>query len=166
MSGDGRNGREGEKPDLTKYVSLAERVIYYGAAVLLIAAIALLFISTVRAFLEIGQTDLLEVTLVVLDQVLLIFIFVELLNTIGVVIREREIVAEPFILIGLIAVVRRILGVTVDIEQSLDDSAEFRNLILELGVLTVLVVALAGALYFTRRVSDGSFRSGRDDVSG
>lgn len=166
MSGDGRNGREGEKPDLTKYVSLAERVIYYGTAVLLIAAIALLFISTVRAFLEIGQTDLIEVTLVVLDQVLLIFIFVELLNTIGVVIREREIVAEPFILIGLIAVVRRILGVTVDIEQSLDDSTEFRNLVLELGVLTVLVVALAGAFYFIRRVSDGSFRSGRDDGSG
>lgn len=166
MSGDGRNGREGEKPDLTKYVSLAERVIYYGTTVLLIAAIALLFISTVRAFLEIGQTDLIEVTLVVLDQVLLIFIFVELLNTIGVVIREREIVAEPFILIGLIAVVRRILGVTVDIEQSLDDSTEFRNLVLELGVLTVLVVALAGAFYFIRRVSDGSFRSGRDDGSG
>lgn len=147
------NGGETGKPDLTKYVSLAERVIYYGAAVLLIGAIALLFFSTASAFFEVGRSGLLGVTLVVLDRVLLIFIFVELLNTIGVVIREREIVAEPFILIGLIAVVRRILGVTVDIEQSLDNSTEFRNLVLELGVLTVLVVALSGAFYFTRRIS-------------
>ncbi len=140
-------------PGLTKYVSLAERAVYYGAAILLLGAIGLLFLSTTSAFLEIGQVGLLEVTLTVLDRVLLIFIFVELLNTIGIVIREREIVAEPFILIGLIAVVRRILGVTVSIEQSLGNTTEFRNLILELGVLTALVVALSGAFYFTRRIS-------------
>jgi hypothetical protein len=42
--------------------------------------------------------------------VLLIF------NTIGIVVREREIVAEPFLLIGLIAVVRRILLVRAEAE--------------------------------------------------
>lgn len=157
---------EGQKTDLTKYVSLAERVVYYGAALLLIGAIALLFVSTASAFLKIGQSGLVEVTLTVLDQVLLIFIFVELLNTIGVVIREREIVAEPFILIGLIAVVRRILGVTVDIEQSLNNTTEFRNLVLELGVLTVLVLALSGAFYFTRRASGRGRSSRRSGTSG
>ncbi len=48
---------------------------------------------------------------------LLIFIFVELLNTIGMVVSEREIVAEPFLLVGLKAVVRRILLVTAEAEQ-------------------------------------------------
>jgi hypothetical protein len=43
--------------------------------------------------------------------VLLIF------NTIGIVAREREIVAGPFLLIGLKAVVRRILLVTAEAEQ-------------------------------------------------
>jgi Phosphate-starvation-inducible E family len=41
-----------------------------------------------------------------------------LLNTIGIVIREREIVAEPFLLIGLMAVVRRILLVTAEAENT------------------------------------------------
>jgi hypothetical protein len=72
------------------------------------------------------------------------------LNTIGIVVREREIVAEPFLLIGLIAVVRRILLVTAEAEQTIG-TEKFVNLVLELGELTGLVIALSGAFYFTRR---------------
>lgn len=146
--------KDGEEPRLTRYVSLAERAVYYVAAVFLLGAIALLFLSTGRAFLEVGRGSLTDVALTVLDRVLLIFILVELLNTVGVIIREREIVAEPFILIGLIAAVRRILSLTADIEQSLGDPTEFRNLVLELGVLTVLVITLTGAFYLVRRLSE------------
>ncbi len=60
--------------------------------------------------------------------------------------------AEPFLLIGLIAVVRRVLAVTISIEQSLG-TPEFDRLLIELGVLTALVISLAAALYFTRRSS-------------
>ncbi len=81
---------------------------------------------------------------------LLIFIFAELLGTVGTVLREREIVAEPFLLIGLIAVVRRILAVTISIEQSLG-TPQFESLLLELAVLTALVISLSVALFFTRR---------------
>ncbi len=59
--------------------------------------------------------------------------------------------AEPFLLTGLIAVVRRILAVTASIEQNLG-TPRFDDLILELGVLTALVLALAGALYYARRM--------------
>ena len=73
-----------------------------------------------------------------------------MLGTITTIVRDNEIRAEPFLLIGLIAVVRRILAVTVSIERSLG-TPKFDSLLYELGVLTVLVVALAGALYFIRR---------------
>ena len=69
--------------------------------------------------------------------------------------QEREIVAEPFLLIGLIAVVRRILLVTAEAKQDLA-AGEFQNLIIELGVLTALVISLAGALYITRRMEGRS----------
>ena len=64
--------------------------------------------------------------------------------------QEREIFAEPFLLIGVIAVVRRILLVTAEAGQTAD-AERFLNLVTELGVLTVLVISLAAALYFTRR---------------
>ncbi len=57
---------------------------------------------------------------------------------------EREIFADPFLLIGLIAVVRRILLVTAETGQ-VTSAEEFQNLLIELGVLTALVIALAAA---------------------
>jgi uncharacterized membrane protein (DUF373 family) len=100
---------------------------------------------------SVAEEGVLNTSLTVLDRVLLIFIFVELLATIGTVVREREVTAEPFILIGLIAVVKRVLTVTAEIERSLG-TPQFNSLVLELGVLTALIVALTRALYFTRRL--------------
>jgi uncharacterized membrane protein (DUF373 family) len=110
-----------------------------------------LFVSVGESLLAVFEAGPLETALMVLDRVLLIFIFAELLNTIGIVVREREIVAEPFLLIGLIAVVRRILLVTAETERAVTPE-EFLNHVIELGVLTALVISLATALYFTRRL--------------
>jgi uncharacterized membrane protein (DUF373 family) len=131
-------------------IDLAERVVYYLAAIFLLATIGLLFFSAAESFLRLGEVGLLHAALEVLDKVLLVFIFAELLGTVGTTLREREILAEPFLLIGLIAVVRRVLAVTATIEQSLG-TPQFDKLLIELGVLTALVLALAAALYFTRR---------------
>ena len=139
------------RPRLVEILSRAERITYYGAAFALILTVGMIFASAAISTVEaLGAEPLIDTSLTVLDRVLLIFIFVELLNTIGMVVREREIVAEPFLLIGLIAVVRRILLVTAEAEQTIG-TEKFLNLVLELGVLTALVIALSGALYFTRR---------------
>jgi len=143
-----------ERPDvgsrLSGFIELAERIVYYGAALFLLLTIVMVFLSVVAGLRDIAEAGLLQTALEILDKVLLIFIFAELLSTISTTIREREIAAEPFLLIGLIAVVRRILAVTVSIEQSLG-TPRFQDLLLELGVLTALVITLSIALYFTRR---------------
>ena len=125
------------RPRLVDILSRSERIIYYGAAFALILTVGMIFASAAISAVEaIGAEPLEEAlkdtSLIVLDRVLLIFIFVELLNTIGIVIREREIVAEPFLLIGLIAVVRRILLVTAEAEQIIG-TEKFLNLVIELG---------------------------------
>jgi uncharacterized membrane protein (DUF373 family) len=134
---------------LSGIVEVLERFVYYGVAVVLIAVIVMTFVSTVVSMLQVLEVGMFQTTLTVLDQVLLIFIFVELLNTIGIVLHE-EIVAEPFLLVGLIAVVRRILSVTAQAEQTIGTD-KFQDLSIELGVLAALVVALSIALYVTRR---------------
>jgi uncharacterized membrane protein (DUF373 family) len=88
------------RPPLVEILSRSERVIYYGAAVALILTVGLIFASAAISVVgALGskplEAALLDVSLTVLDRVLLIFIFVELLDTIGIVVREREIVAEP-----------------------------------------------------------------------
>jgi len=134
-----------------RLMDLAERGAYYGVALFLLVTIIMVFVSAAVSLSEVVELGPLETALEVLDKVLLIFIFAELLGTISTIVREREVTAEPFLLIGLIAVVRRILAVTASIEQNLG-TPRFDDLILELGVLTVLVLALTGALYFARRM--------------
>ncbi len=129
----------------------AERCVLWGDARPARVAIGVLFFSVGQTLLAAYEVDPLQTTLEILDRVLLITIFVELLITIEVIVRERQLVAEPFILIGLVAVVRRILLVTAEAGQSLQDTERFLNLITELGVLTALVLSLSAALYVARR---------------
>ena len=129
----------------------SESVVYYAAAVFLLVTVVMLFVSAGASVLRVLELGPLESALEVLDKVLLIFIFAELLRTIITVVEEREVRVEPFLIVGLIAVIRRILAVTVSIEQSLG-TPDFDALLIELGVLTALVLALTGALYLSRRM--------------
>jgi uncharacterized membrane protein (DUF373 family) len=153
MSGDSgsANGGSGERPLLVTILDYSQQVVYFGVTLILLVAIGMLFVSVGASLLAVFEVDPLQTTLAILDRVLLITIFVELLITIEVIVRERQIVAEPFVLIGLVAVVRRILLVTAEAGQSLDDPEKFLNLVTELGVLTALVISLAAALYVARR---------------
>lgn len=139
-----------DKPGAIGIIDSAERIVYFGAALFLLVTIGMVFFSAATTFLDAAEHGLLTTALEVLDRILLIFIFAELLGTITTIVRHNEVRAEPFLLIGLIAVVRRILAVTASIEQSLG-TPQFIDLLYELGVLTALVVALAGAFYFIRR---------------
>jgi uncharacterized membrane protein (DUF373 family) len=132
-------------------VDTFERVAYLAIALALSVPIVMLVVSAVISMLEVSEVGVLETSLTVLDRMLLAFIFVELIDTVRVTVRERGIfIAEPFLLVGLIAVVRRILLLTAELERA---SAEaFRNMLIELGVMTGLVIVLTIALYFTRRM--------------
>ena len=128
-----------------------ERIAYVAIALALSVPIVMLVFSTAISMLEVSEVGVLETSLTVLDRVLLAFIFVELIDTVRVTVRERGIfIAEPFLLVGLIAVVRRILLLTAEIERA--SAEEFQNMLIELGVMTGLVIVLTVALYFTRRM--------------
>ena len=112
----------------------------------------MLIVSAAMTMLEVADLGVLDTVLAVLDRLLLAFIFVELIATIKITQTERGIfIAEPFLLVGLIAVVRRILLLTAALEQTAS-TEEFQNMLLELGVMTGLVIVLTIALYFTRRM--------------
>jgi uncharacterized membrane protein (DUF373 family) len=92
-----------------------------------------------------------RMAITVLDRVLLVFIFAELLHSIRVILEEDRILVEPFLLIGIIAVIRRVLIASA--ETTLSGSAEdFQRLIVELGVLSALVLTLGVSFYLVRRV--------------
>jgi uncharacterized membrane protein (DUF373 family) len=86
-----------------------------------------------------------------LDRILLIIIFVEVLYTVQVSFRQHVLQPGPFLVVGLIAVTRRILVLTAELPKLIKENSElFRNSMLELALLTVLIVALVLSIYFIR----------------
>jgi len=77
---------------------------------------------------------------------------VELLYTVQVSFREHTNVPEPFLIVGLVAVIRRILVITAETtERQVKTEAAFRFAVIELGLLTVMVLALVASLLMSRR---------------
>ena len=133
--------------------TFVEDAVYLGVGLLLAAsAIALLISNGILFVRSVLEGLLTGRVIVILDQTLLVFMIVEILYTVQVSFREHTLVPEPFLIVGLIAGIRRILVLTAEFGELLRTGGEaFRNAMLELGVLTVMVVALVGALTLLRR---------------
>jgi uncharacterized membrane protein (DUF373 family) len=96
----------------------------------------------------------------VLDRILLALMVVELLYTVQVSFREHALVPEPFLLVALIAAVRRMLVITAEFsaQEGIDEKL-FRHVMWELALLTVLVVVLVASLVILRKRSEEMARS-------
>lgn len=130
-----------------------EVVLYAAVGLLLVAAAVLVLVGTVDELArDIGAGEsAVSIGVGVLDRILLTLIIAELVYTLRLVLRTHEIVVEPFLFVGLIAVVRRILIVTAQLEHPPSGGRALTNLLLELGLLALLTIALAAALYLLRR---------------
>ena len=125
-----------------------EDIVYLGLGLLLaITAGALLFASIKNLVTVLVQRSLAGQAVAVLDQILLILLVIELLYTVQVSFREHSLLAEPFIVVALIAVIRRVLILTAEVPKLPEaGEAPFRHAMLELGLLTVMIVVLVGSL--------------------
>lgn len=143
--------------------SRAEDIIYICLGILLAAtALALLIYELVFFVNYIMSGTLSENIVFVLDRILLVIIFVEVLYTVQVSFRQHTLQPEPFLVVGLIAVTRRILVLTAELSKLAKETPTgFYNSMIELSLLTVLIVALVFSLRLVRRL-DGS-RSKADE---
>lgn len=141
-------------------LSLTEDVVYAGLGILLaIVAFALLF-AAARDFAGVLLSGSLAGQVVgLLDQLLLILLIIELLYTVQVSFREHGLLVEPFLVVALIAVIRRILVLTAEISKLPQvGGAVFGHALAELGLLTLMVIVLVVALVMLQRQSKHSQR--------
>jgi uncharacterized membrane protein (DUF373 family) len=133
--------------------SRAEDVIYIGLGILLAGtAFALLIGEAVYFANYISGGTLSENIVFVLDRILLVIIFVEVLYTVQVSFRQHTLQPEPFLVVGLIAVTRRILVLTAELSKLAKETPSgFQNSMIELGLLTVLILALVVSLRMSRQ---------------
>jgi uncharacterized membrane protein (DUF373 family) len=130
-----------------------EDIVYLGLGLLLAGSSIALLVSGVIGFVQGLMARTLTGNIVpLLDRILLILLVVELLYTVQVSFREHGLIPEPFLLVGLIAAIRRVLVLTAEFAQVHDEpETVFKHFVIELIVLTVLIVALVISLMLLRK---------------
>jgi len=120
-----------------------------AVAALLVLAAVMTLVGTVVDVIQGADSRRIDDTgLFVLDRVLLLFIIAELLYTLRAVNFGGRVLVEPFLFIGLIAVVRKVLVVTAEAEQQ---DVRSSDLVLQLGGFAALALVLALSIYLLRR---------------
>jgi uncharacterized membrane protein (DUF373 family) len=137
---------------VSRAFSRLQDLVYVGLGVLLsVSAVTLLVHGAIDLFSAVLHGDV-GAIVPLLDRTLLTLMVVELLYTVQVSFREHALVAEPFVLVALIAAVRRILIITAEFgAQARPEEELFRMVMWELALLTVLIVVLVGSLVVLRK---------------
>ena len=141
------------RESITRGFIRVEDAVYVGLGTLL-GSIALVLLAAVAvAFVQALLGDTLPDRAVgLLDRILLILMIVELLYTVQVSFREHALVPEPFLIVGLIAAIRRLLVLTAEFAPLLQkNDGAFHGAMLELGLLTVMIVAFVFALVVLKK---------------
>jgi hypothetical protein len=151
MATGGGTGR-GPRGLVSRAFSRLQDLVYVGLGVLLsVSAVTLLVHGGIDLFRAVLHGDV-GAIVPLLDRTLLTLMVVELLYTVQVSFREHALVAEPFVLVALIAAVRRILIITAEFgAQARPEEGMFRMVMWELALLTVLIVVLVGSLVVLRK---------------
>ena len=130
---------------------MAEGVVYAGIAVFLLVLALGSFVIAARYVPSLfGEESAAKSALEILDTLLLVFIVVELLFAVRITIARRELIAEPFLLVGIIASIKEIVVLSVKAPDYVGTD-KLEDTIWLIGVLTLTIVALAASTLLMRR---------------
>ncbi|MBV9574074.1 MAG: hypothetical protein JOY93_08470 [Acidobacteriales bacterium] len=141
------------------YLGHAEVTIYSVLAVLLFIAALAAIASTGKLLWEsIAHWSIATEGFRVLDELLVVLMLVEILHTLRISIRSHILVTEPFLIVGLIASIRRILVITLQAANltksdkwSPENAGLFHASMLELGLLALVLLVLVFSIALLRR---------------
>lgn len=138
---------------LTAYTSLRVEILAYAALGLLLVLTTLLGLMSAAAtlwdaVLRHGEPNAIVATV---DRLLFVFMLVEIMHTVRVSFRSGTLVCEPFLIVGLIASIRRVLVITLKSSQGGETPAAMTATLLELVVLGGLILVMVGSIVLLRR---------------
>jgi phosphate starvation-inducible membrane PsiE len=138
---------------------LASELAVYSVLALLLGATILLALAGSAKLLMQGTVNWMQArsTFQVLDQLLLVLMLVEILHTVRISIQSQTLLIEPFLIVGLIASIRRVLVITLEAADMTKEDrwtttgqSIFHASMIELGLLAALILVLVGAIAMLR----------------
>jgi len=134
------------KLKLDNFFKVCEDFIYLLIGALLIVTALFLVYGTIKNFFHYSAGA--EFIIGILDNILLILMIIEIFYTIRVSIKEHSLCAEPFLIVALIAAVRRILVISVETAYMAD---KFNHHMIEISILGGLIFIFVVSTILLRR---------------
>jgi hypothetical protein len=127
--------------------------------VLLLIGVALVLVALLLLYA--GLHDLWDATLAdpatverkaigILNTILLVMMTMEIVYTVAISLKSHKLNAEPFLIIGAIASIRRMLVITATSTENEAKPEVFYNTLVELGLLAATVIAMTVAICLLR----------------
>lgn len=129
-----------------RWLRVGEDAIYILAGLILVGGALTVLIDAVFSLVTAEGDTMKKVIESTLDSLLIGFILVELLAAVRETMSVRKLVAEPFLLVGIIAAIKQMLLVS-----SFRGKRTTGDAMLELGVLGAVIIGLALATFLIRR---------------
>jgi hypothetical protein len=141
-----------------RWLGRVEDGFYLAIAALLILAAGTLLVVAAWDFLRgLGAAEMGSRALLMLGSLLLVLMLVELLYTVRVSLHAHGLLPEPFLIVGLIAAIRRVLVITAETHPLAEiDTPRFDRAMEELGLLRLLTLVLVVSIILLRRSREGS----------
>ena len=135
-----------------RLLTIAEDAVYVSIALLLVAGAGVLLVRAAIDLVSGAGEGTADAMIKTLDSLLLVFIFVELLYAVRSTLQERQIVAEPFLIAGVLVCIKEIIVLAVTAPADyVDKGPQFARAMVEIGLLGGLVAVLAVATVLLRR---------------
>ena len=130
-------------------LGFAENVVYALAGVLLVGSAAVAMVAITYHLITDAGDGVEGAVTDALDGLLLVFILLELLAAVRATMTEHKLVAEPFLVVGIIASIKEIVVVSLKAKDKQGEALD--DVMLTVGVLGAVVVGLAIAMLLVRR---------------
>jgi uncharacterized membrane protein (DUF373 family) len=148
-----------EPRDVARLFGRFERALAMGIG-LLLAAAAVLALAGATALVWDGfvHWPQMRSPFGIVDRLLFVLMVLEILHTVRSSLQSHELAAEPFLVVAMIAAIRRILVVTLETSDKSPESQavaitalSFDHAMIELGILAATILVLSIAIYLLRR---------------
>jgi Phosphate-starvation-inducible E family len=148
--------KRGASSIAAEWLHRAESIVLVLIGIVLIAIAVLLLANSVTSLVTLANptsttSTVRDLAIQTLDSVLLVMMTMEIVYTVAISLESHQLIAEPFLIIGAIAAIRRMLVITAEGTKIGEDLNAFLPLLLELALLALIVVAMAGSIYVLRR---------------
>lgn len=141
-----------------RILETAENYIYYGGGVILVVAAVGLMLSAVIESAELALSGhSTNAVILLLDRILLALMVAEIIYTVTSMAKKRHLDVQPFLIVGVIAAIRRMLVITAESTTHINiNDPTFQAALVELGLLALIILLLAIAFRLLPTGSDAT----------